>query len=746
MNMNHRALLIIFAFTLFTSAFLIFSVQPMVGKMLLPLFGGSPSVWNTAMVFFQAMLLAGYGYAHFAARFLSLKTQAILHLGLLCVFTVVLPLALPPEAIPPEKDGQAYWQLGLMLTCVGGPFFILAASAPLFQHWFSCTSHEDAENPYFLYAVSNAGSLIALFSYPIIIEPLLTLTNQTYIWFAGYGILMGLTAMCAWLIRNSIKPAPSLFTSYDKIEIGWKYKFIWILLAFIPSSLMLGVTTIITTDITSAPFLWVIPLAIYLMTFIIAFSKKPVISLYMARELSAFALVIAIFVLMLSAFIAIKIPMVIAHLLAFFLCAQICHSELAESKPPTSNLTEYFLLISFGGVLGGVFSALIAPKLFTIPMEYSLTLAIIPFIIWAGEKRTPTISKNFNDLKERGRHTKLMTMDVTIVLFALALCIGCNLLDNKYIQITAIITIFALLFMIVQNRPVFSAVSLCALLTFQPALWSSGNRLLTIDRNYFGVLKVQTRDDTNYFYHGTTVHGAQSQKPEWKLRPIAYYSEGGPASNIFSYLDRRGGNQKIAGLGLGVGSIVCYGGANRHFDFYEIDSDVVKIAEDPRYFTYLTDCPSPHSIIIGDARRKIANAPDHSYDMIFVDTFSSDNIPVHIITKEALDLYRQKLVPGGIIAVNISNRYLDLRPVLAAISRDLGLAVYFKHHRVQKIQNDISSLYTDSIFAVIADKPETIATFVEEDNWEPYGKMVTMEPWTDDYANILSSLWIFQNQ
>lgn len=743
--MSHRNLLAIFAATLFTSAFLIFSVQPMISKMLLPMLGGSPSVWNTAMVFFQAMLLAGYAYAHFVARYLSLKSQAIAHLTLLCLFTMVLPLSFPTNVTPPEEGGQALWQLGIMLSCVGGPFFVLAASAPLFQYWFSCSTHEDAEDPYFLYAVSNIGSMAALLGYPVIFEPLLTLTNQTYIWFCGYGLLIGLTTMCAWSIRNGVKQAPPLGTMDDRVGIGWTKRLIWIALAFIPSSLMLGVTTIITTDLASAPFLWVVPLALYLATFIIAFSRKPVISLAVARELGVFAIILVILMVMISAFVTMKVPIIIVHLLTFFLCAQICHGELAEAKPSPSHLTEYFLLISFGGVLGGIFNALIAPRIFMVPLEYSLTLATVPFVIWAGQKKLPAISGRFNDLKEKGRKTKLIIIDALTALLGIALCLGTFFIESDFVQILGVICVFAFLFIVMNNRPVFAVTCLAALLIFQPVLWSMDHKLLALDRNYFGVLKVYSHNDTNFFYHGTTLHGAQPQKEEWKFKPVTYYSPGGPASDIFSIMDKRGGNQAVAALGLGVGSIACYGGKGRHFDFYEIDSDVVKIAENPEYFSYLSGCGSPYKIVLGDARMKIADAPDSSYNMIFVDTFSSDNIPVHIMTREAFEIYLKKLAPDGIIAMNISNRFLDLRPVLAAISRDLGMTIYFKYHKPETHKGDVSDLYTESLFAVMAKDPKTVATFAEDHNWKPYDKPITVKVWTDDYANILSSLWALQD-
>lgn len=742
--MKNSSLVPVFSATLFVSAFLIFAVQPMVSKMLLPLLGGSPSVWNTAMVFFQGMLLAGYAYAHFIAKVLPLKFQALMHLALLLVFTSVLPLALPSDAAPPEQSGQATWQLMIMLTCVGGPFFVLAASAPLFQHWFSASGHEDAENPYFLYAVSNVGSMVSLLGYPLIVEPFLGLHEQTMAWFGGYGVLIALTAACAWLVRNGVKPVAPLAAGEDRVAITWKSRLIWIALSFIPSSLMLGVTTMITTDLASAPFIWIVPLTIYLGTFIIAFSKKPFIPLGVSRELASYFIAFIILAFMVTGFVTLRLPMIIVHLLTFTFCAQLCHGELARVKPSASHLTEYFLLISVGGVLGGIFNALIAPNLFLVPVEYSLTLATIGFVVWAGTAKTPVISKTFNSIEDKKKHQKELLLNVFTAVAGIVSFVFIYTTKSNMVQGIGILLVFGYMLLMVPNRGVFAVTAAVALLIFQPGFWSMDKKLLALDRNYFGVLKVYTQENIHFFYHGTTLHGAQFQTDTFKFSPVTYYSPGGPASDIFKYLDKRGGTQKVAGLGLGVGSIACYKAPERSFNFYEIDADVVKVAEDPKYFSYLSGCGSPYQIILGDARLKIEESPDDTYDMIFIDTFSSDNIPVHIMTKEAFQTYLKKLAPNGIIAMNISNRYLDLRPVLTSISRELGMTIYFKYHKPEKIDGDVSEMYTESLFAVLAEDPKSLAGFVESANWKPLSKDPHARPWTDDYANILSSLMVLK--
>ncbi len=738
--MNTRPLLPVFAATLFTSAFLIFAVQPMASKMLLPLLGGSPSVWNTAMVFFQAMLLGGYAYAHFISKVLPLKAQAILHVGLLCFFTTVLPLTIPADAHPPAGGGQDMWQLGIMLTCIGGPFFILAASAPLFQHWFASSGHKDAENPYFLYAVSNVGSMMALLGYPLVIEPFLKLSEQTNSWFGGYAILIGLVALCGFLVRNGVKPVTRIASNSDTSRVTWTERAVWTFLAFIPSSLMLGVTTLITTDLASAPMIWIVPLAIYLATFIIAFSNKPIMGVEITRELTPYILCLVILLFMLSGFIFLKIPMIIVHLLTFYMCALLCHSELARAKPSAAHLTEYFLIISFGGVLGGIFNALLAPKIFMSPTEYSLSLGVIGFIVWAGFNNFPAIKNKFNATQDTARPIKIMIMDVVIVAVGAGLCVATYMIEDDVIQMILSVGIFIYLLMIVQKHGPFAFVCLITLLSFQSTIWSEEKVLLAEDRNYFGIIRIYEEKNYNFLYHGTTLHGAQPRDEKLQFMPVTYYSPGGPASNVFEQISKKHGKQEIAVLGLGVGSVVCYKAPERHFDFFEIDQDIARYAEDPKYFTYLSGCKSPYSIILGDGRLKIAEKPNKHYDMIFLDAFSSDNIPIHVMTKEAFKIYFDKLKDDGVITMNISNRYLDLRPVLVAIGKELGFTVYFKFHAPETKKDDISELYTTSMFAIMAKDEKTLAPYVENYDWKPYTKDYQVRAWTDDYANILSSV------
>lgn len=737
--MTNRSTLSLFAATLFTSAFLIFAVQPMAGKLLLPLLGGSPSVWNTAMVFFQAMLLAGYAYAHLTARFLPLKVQAILHLALLALFTFALPLALPPDVFPPNYGGQAWWQLCLMATIIGGPFFILAASAPLFQHWFAASGHPDAENPYFLYAVSNAGSLLALLSYPFVIEPLLTLVQQGDAWRGGYILLILLTAACAYTVRHGKKPAPPLPDVADDKGITWKMRGAWTILAFIPSSLMLSLTTYIATDLASLPLLWIIPLTLYLLTYIIAFSRTPWMTLPALRDLAGYALSVILVAFIIVSFQAPPFYVIIMQVGGFIVCAQLCHSQLAALKPAPAHLTEFFLLASLGGVLGGVFNALIAPVLFPIPLEYAISLSLVAFVIWAGAAHVPHITLSFNTIDDKVKKRKLMALDGLMLLIGVVTCVTATQIPA--LQIIGSIGTACFIFMLVQNRGVFALYCTFALLVFQSTtMWVKDKETIESRRNYFGVMRVFSYDDIHTLLHGTTMHGAQYQDKTRKLMPTTYYSPLSPIADVFYYFDSKSSKakpQKFATLGLGVGSVNCYMAEGRSIDFYEIDQDVVKIAQNPAYFSYLTDCNRNYNIIVGDARLQIAKAPDEFYDLIFIDTFSSDAIPIHIITKEAFGIYLKKLKPGGIIVINVSNRYFDLRVPLAAIVEEMGLAGAYKLQNQAYGVNAVNPLDTSSAYVAIGRTSVDIAHFMEMEQWTPLHVERRVRPWSDDYANIL---------
>lgn len=735
----YKAYVPLFAITLILSAFLLFSVQPMFGKMVLPLLGGSPSVWNTAMVFFQAALLAGYSYAHISAKFLKPRAQAVLHVVLLALCVWVLPIAIPEQwATPPATENPVWWMLGLMGAAVGAPFFVLAGTAPLLQRWFSTTDHKDAHNPYFLYAASNLGSMAALLLYPVVIEPLLGLHQQSVYWMYGFIALIACIAAAGTRARNhqgtdvivqdSNAPAAGV-TNSMRLQ--------WLLLAFIPSSLMLGVTTYITTDVASAPLLWVIPLALYLLTFIIVFARGTNLRISRAYSWQSIAVIILAMMFVRDLFMMVKAVSVTLHLLTFFLCALTCHLSLARRRPAAEHLTSFYLIMSLGGVLGGVFNSLVAPFLFALPLEYTLMLTlslVAPFIV--GDFK-------FNRGELR-RHYRFVVMAIGAALLAMIVPTSGAVI---------IISMSVMIFTLISLRTRHSAfiVAMVGVLLCDPGFnWASLKKTLHLERNFFGVIRVadSPRGGMRALYHGTTLHGTQAQNDTFRLVPISYYAASSPGGQVFGMVGKlqEGKPQKMAILGLGLGSVACYAAPQRDFVFYEIDPAVMRVAENKNLFTYLSDCGSPYQVKIGDGRLRMQDAEDGSYDMIFLDAFSSDSIPVHLLTREAFALYFQKLKPEGLIVVHISNRFLNLAPLVAAQAKDNGARVWFNSNQ-QALAAPPDITIQASVFGIIS-KGDAMGALIDGEfkQWRSGYQGLEIPPWTDDYANIFTLMWLkFQN-
>lgn len=724
----------IFSITLILSAFLLFSVQPLFGKMALPLLGGTPAVWNTAMMFFQALLLGGYAYAHLSSKYLGIRTQALLHLGLLGLCVLSLPVAIPSGwSSPPVTDNPAPWLLGLMTMAVGGPFFVIAATAPMLQRWFSTTDHPDAHNPYFLYAASNLGSMAALILYPLAIEPLLGVHLQSRAWMGGYLALALLVALAGFVSRHGQTTSAAATDPHlpaNSMTPDNKMRLTWLALSFIPSSLMLGVTTYITTDIAAVPLLWVVPLALYLLTFIIVFARGCTLSVNRAYRWQALTLTLLVLVFIRDPFKA-KAITVGLHLIAFFVCALTCHLALAHRRPTPQHLTEFYLFMSLGGVLGGVFNSLLAPFLFVIPLEYALALGLsvlAPFI--SGDMKF-----NPQDIKR----------DYKPALAAVLLS-ACALIPTKSAAIImiALIAIGISLLKLSRRRTCTFACVFLVVLALDPGFeWSQLGRSLHMERNFFGVIRVTTSEKggMRMLLHGTTLHGTQAIDETYKLSPISYYAAGAPGGQVFGMLsDIRGhAPQSVAMLGLGVGSTACFFEKGRDFVFYEIDPAMKRIAEDKSLFTYLSDCGSPYRIIMGDGRLRIAEAPDASYDMIFLDAFSSDSIPMHLLTKEAFDIYFRKLKPQGLIVVHISNRFLDLSPVVTALGKAMNAETRFSHN-LGRLLAPPDIVMQGSIFGIMSRNDDLISIIDERyTRWKPYSG-TELPVWTDDYANILAPM------
>ncbi len=729
----------VFSVTLMLSAFLLFSVQPLVSKMILPILGGTPSVWNTAMMFFQITLLAGYAYAHITTRFLGVRMQAVAHIALMIAFVFILPIALPAGWLPPENANPAFWQIGVMSITVGGPFFALAATAPMLQRWFTRTPHPYAGNPYFLYAASNLGSLAALVAYPILIEPLAGLQTQSMNWASGYLALTGLVLVCAGAVwHQSAENQAQEGNEIVKEQISWSIKAMWLVLAFVPSSMLLGVTTFITTDIASVPLFWVLPLAIYVGSFVIAFSRRQIVSYGFAVWFQGFFFAGAVFFMFHQQ--TASLVLIVVHLALLACTSVICHKDLARLRPSAASLTEFYLVIAAGGALGGIFNAILAPRLFPAPIEYPIALAAAACLRYAalpGSGIVRAYQRAVSDFKARRIFGDPGGM-AGIVLLA-SVCLFAAISGGAYgsFKLAATLgTILLLLFL--YRRWTFAVTAAIALGCAMLKVWFMDPDVMLMQRNFFGVVKVIDRESEGMreLVHGTTLHGAQPLAEEHRLTPVTYYSPYTAAGEVFEIFESYPSeSQKVAVIGLGVGAVSCYGGRERHYDYYEIDPDIAGIATDPELFTYLRDCGTSSKIIIGDGRVRIAGAEDGGYDMILLDAFSSDSIPVHLLTVEAFLLYRKKLAPEGLIVTNISNRFLDLRPVVATSARDIGMTALFKFKNSGSHIN--SGLeFSGTLFGVVTENKDILLDLYQR-GWREADIKPDRNSWTDDYVNIL---------
>lgn len=738
--MTNRLTVPLFSITLILSAFLLFSVQPFFARMILPLLGGSPSVWNTAMVFFQAMLLAGYAYAHGSSYFLGIRAQAILHGVLLLGFAVFLPVMLPAGLQPEEGMPPALWQLGVMAITVGAPFFIIAASAPMFQRWFSASAHKDAANPYFLYAASNIGSMAALLSYPVLIEPLMTLKIQSMAWAGGYGVLVALAILCAAAVwKNAQHPAKAQ-KEMTAPPVTLRAKLLWVTLSFIPSSLLLGVTTYVTTDIASVPLLWIVPLSLYLATFIIVFARRPIFTTRDCVTMFSAMAIVAVFMIAATVYNRMTIIFIV-HFFLFFFSALLCHKALADSRPAARHLTSFYMYMSLGGVLGGLFNALLAPLLFKVPLEYTLALCMVLFVRAMIMQDTYSFQKPASVqsfFKSPGLWCAVATVIATLIAWERDTVL--------YYYLAAGLAGIGLI--ILWRRPVsFALFGTMVLLLHAPLTDHLLAKPLRLERNFFGVLQVQDTEDDKIrqFLHGTTLHGAQPIKDGQRLIRMTYYNPDGPLGDAFRLLDKdEAAEQKIGGIGLGVGTIACYTKPERSYDFYEIDPAVARIAQDRTLFTYLSDCGSPYRIILGDGRLTLENAPDGSYDLLLIDAFSSDNIPIHLLTLEAFQSYMRKVKPNGIIIFNVSNRFIDLDPQLAALSQATGVPSLKKFASGGPATPQGDLRYTSSKYILFTPDPEKLIRLRMIDGWETTEVEPGFRLWTDDYANILAALKVLR--
>ena len=717
----------VFAVALFTSATLLFWVQPLVAKMLLPLLGGAPAVWNTCMLFFQALLLAGYAYALFISQKLSLRNQAIVHAILLLIAGLVLPFTLSSSLIQslPTQSSPVFWLLGVLLVTVGPPFFLLSATAPLLQRWFSHSNHRTAKDPYFLYAVSNAGSMLALLGFPFLAEPAFAIHTQNRIWAIGYVLLVAMIVGCAVVLKGRRGTRAVEFASQQVSEKATaRQRLGWILLAFVPSSLMLGVTTYIATDVASVPLIWIVPLALYLLTFILAFSNRQLFNLSLA------SLLIPVSIVCLGALIILK-PGISAwvtialHLTVFFLIAFVSHRRLALSRPPVTSLAEYFLWIAVGGVLGGIFNALLAPLIFSTPLEY-------PLVVILGCLVRPLTQQE----KQARPWWRLVFPSLVLLLtFALAIVIPRFALDEKLESGLVLLVPLVLCFLVTLRRPIIFAFALAAFMFAALPYLNASTTTLTTVRNFFGVWRVTTdaNGEVRKLWHGSTVHGLQFNDDTRKCMATSYFHRDGPLGQVFDVYNSRANLNHVAVVGLGGGTIATYARAGQQWDFYDIDPAIVRLASDPANFKFLSDCTAaPHRFVVGDARLRLREAAPGQYGLLVMDAFSSDSVPAHLLTTEAFELYFSKLSSDGMMAFHISNRYLNLEPLLSGLTQQAGLSAYIQADEERMVVGRYPS-----VWVVMARNESALGPIPSDVRWRRLKGHVI---WTDDFSNILSLL------
>jgi hypothetical protein len=721
----------IYTAAIFLSAALLFAVQPMFTKMVLPRFGGSPSVWSVAMVFFQGILLLGYAYADLLTRFVRGPLALLIHLAVMLGGAIFLPIAIANGWGLPPPDREQWFLLGLFAASIGFPFFALSANGPLLQAWFARSGLAQAENPYFLYAASNIGSLLALFAYPLVAEPLSTLGFQSGVWRSGYYLLIALIALCGALVffRRTASDVSPVATSAVAAPAIRQMAY-WVALAFVPSGLMIAATTHITTDVAAAPFLWVLPLSLYLISFIVVFSRRTFVS--QATWIKCQPFLLAAIALTLALDIRTWLIVDVAlHLLAFFVTAVICHGLMAATRPQAAYLTRFYFCMSLGGVLGGIFSGLLAPHLFSWIAEY-------PLLIVAAALARPGLTR-----PDRKETTLILLFAAFVVLATLpGLRHGFSIIPPyNWIVWGAVIVLLAGAIAF-RQMPLRLAVMFAAVFIVA-RIYPANVRQLETVRSFFGVHKIELTPDGRFrvLRHGMELHGAERLTNDDGTpvtgRPVlsTYYHPDSPiAEAIDAVQDKKHGPINAAVIGLGTGAIACLMKGDDHLDYYEIDADVIRIATDPARFTFIRDCKPDARITLGDARLTIAAATEARYDVIVVDAFSSDSIPVHLLTREALRIYLSRLNPGGIIVTHISNNHLDLTSVVTetAASEKLIARLYD--------EDEVAGLDPMIKFSTVMILARADKDFGLLRDWDLQKPEPGESPWSDDFSSLLGPL------
>ncbi len=718
---DHRITTVVYIAAAGLASALLFLVEPLVVRMVLPDLGGSPAVWNTAMVFFQFALLIGYLLAHAGRRTLPWSSRPWIQIAFVAVGVLVLPVSIPMGWVAPPT-GQTMWLLGLLVIMLGLPFVALSTLSPTLQGWLADTTHPRSDEPYFLYAAGNVGSVVGLLGYPLVVEPLLGLRQQALYWTVGYATLVVLLAAAALLrhrtrretvaakVGNENAPAASAMQERDAGP-KWRQRMRWTVAAAVPSGLLLAVTQFISTDVASIPLLWVVPLTIYLATFVVAFAKPIAACPPIVRTIALASVVPVMLSIPIGLWSSWWLVIGIAvHLAGFGMLIQAVHFELAALRPNAWRLTEFYVWVSIGGLVGGVAVALVAPLIFNDVIEYPLLLAAA-LVVLRRDGRTP----------ER----TVAATGIFVGLIAAAAAVSFLVSLGVVSQVTGILLIAgAALFVVLVRWPQsfiwlsVGILGLMAITAVQPTLHQT--------RSFFGVLKVTEVDGFHRLVHGSTTHGQQQFEPEISTVPTIYYEPDGGVGRLMRATDEIA-NRRTAVVGLGAGTLASYNDADDEMWFYEIDQAVVDIAEDPAFFTFLDDASGLIVTEVVDGRVGMAESGG-GFDVVVLDAFSSDAIPIHLLTSEAIAMYIDRMEPTGAIAVHITNRYFDLEPIVARVGGANGLVSY-----------SLTTKY--STWIVLVDEGQVDGSIAAElATWKPIAADPGTPLWTDDYANLLSAI------
>lgn len=671
---------LIYSLTLFLSASLYFSAQPIISRMVQPSLGGSAAVWTTILVFFQTVLLVSTLYVHLINRWLGLRQQSLLHLGLLATGLIFLPFTAPTIAGGSTFNSPGLHLFGLLITTTGLPFFVLAATSPLLQKWFSALNNSRASDPYYLYSASNLGSLGALLAYPFLIEPRLGLATQSLVWTAIYIFYFAAIAACAtFLWRGPLRTSadPKKAEAVEKLPLSRGLR--WGTWALISSALMVASTTYITTDLVSVPLLSIPPLALFLLSFVIAFARRKLIPNYVWWLVFPPLLLVTLLIVAFpnygpSFFVELAI-----HLATlFFICLAI-HGALDDDRPHTAHLTQFYLWIALGGVAGGILVTFVAPILLPGPLEYPILLTLAAAVAPAGIYRR-------------------LKLHWALPIAALA-------------------------------ATVFYA-------------WPA-QEVLATKRSFFGAHRVEKDPhlNLNLLFHGSTIHSAQSREPENRHLPLVYYQPFSPVADVFDLINRRPSDHPVAVVGLGAGTLAAYADERRGMDFFELDPAVEAIARDPDLFTYLTDCGSTCQVKIGDGRLLLEQTPLNHYELIVLDAYSSSTIPTHLLTKEALAIFLDRLHPDGILVFHISNRHLDLAMPLTRLAAELDLVGRVAFDNIDEDHPYYDLYASSSHWLILSRSTRALRELSVDPRWEPLPTPDPSSPlWTDDFVDVLSIL------